>query len=177
MNLPNKITVVRIFLTAVFVVLALVPMEHGLLYSAGVFVIASVSDFLDGYLARSRNLVTNLGKFLDPLADKMLVMSALLVLVSYDMFPVWAAIVILCRDLAVDGLRFVAAQQGTVIAASKWGKRKTTVQMIMVVMLLVAEIIPFDWYGILCQVMIWLSVLLTVVSGADYLYKGKDLIK
>lgn len=177
MNLPNKITMLRILLTAVFALLALLPVPNGLLWAAAVFFVAAVSDFLDGYLARRRNLVTTFGKFLDPLADKMLVMTALLVLIGLGRFPVWAAIVIICRDLAVDGLRFVAAQAGEVIAASIWGKRKTTIQMIMVILLLVADLFPYQWYSILCLVMICLAVILTLVSGIDYFYKGRKYLR
>ena len=177
MNLPNKITIARIILTVVFAVLALVPMTNGLLYAAAVFAIAAVSDFVDGHLARRHNLISNFGKFMDPLADKILVISALLILVSLGRFPVWAAIIIVCRDFAVDGLRFVAAEKGVVIAASRWGKWKTMTQMITVVLLLVMDLFPFVWYTVLCQIAIVLAVVLTVVSGAIYLYNGREFFR
>ncbi|MDO4581262.1 MAG: CDP-diacylglycerol--glycerol-3-phosphate 3-phosphatidyltransferase [Bacillota bacterium] len=178
LNLPNRITVVRICLVPLFVVLALCPIRLGLLWAAIVFVVAAISDAADGHIARSRNLTTNTGKFLDPLADKILVDAALVCLIYHQLLPAWVLILILFRDLAVDGLRLLAAEQGVVIAASKWGKSKTTAQMVMVVALLILGMgVNWPLYQALCQVLIWLAVLLTVISGADYLRKGWQYVR
>lgn len=173
MNLPNKITVLRICMIPLFAVFALLRTPLCDVLAAAVFALASFSDFLDGMLARRNNLVTNFGKFLDPLADKMLVMTAMATLLAAGRLPAWVVIVILCREFAVDGLRLIAAEKGVVIAASPWGKRKTFSQMTMVILLLLQSVIPFVWYLWLCRVAIAAAVLLTVYSGYDYLRKGK----
>ncbi len=176
MNLPNKLTVARIAMIPIFAVLALVPTVPGF-WAALVFAIASFTDVLDGHIARSRGLITNFGKFADPLADKMLVASALVVLLALGRLPAWALIIILCRDFAVDGLRFIAADKGVVIAASVWGKRKTASQMVMVIALLLQGQFNAVAYDVFCAVMIGLAVVLTVYSGVDYLWKGRQYLK
>lgn len=177
MNLPNKITAVRIALIPVFAVLALLPSAACHIWAAAVFALASFSDAVDGRIARSRNLVTNLGKFIDPLADKMLVMTALVILTGNGSLPAWVTVLVLCRDFAVDGLRFVAAEKGVVIAASKWGKRKTAVQMMMVILLLLLELFPYDWYLFTAYFVTGLALVLTLYSGFDYLRRGREFWK
>lgn len=178
MNLPNKITLTRIALVPVFAILVLAPIPHGDIWGAIVFFIAAITDALDGNIARGRNMVTNFGKFADPLADKMLVCVAMICLVAMGRLQAWVLIVILCRDFIVDGLRMIAVEKGTVIAASRWGKLKTLTQMTMVIMLLINSL-PFwpqPFYNILCWIVIIAAVLLTLWSGFDYLRKGRDYI-
>lgn len=177
MNLPNKITVFRAGLIPAFTILALIPSLLCQTLAAILFGVASFSDFVDGHLARRRNLVTNFGKFMDPLADKMLVMAAMLCLVSLGRLPAWAVIIILCREFMVDGLRLLAAERGVVIAASPWGKRKTACQMVMVIVLLLAGWFSSQWYLWLCRGLIALALVLTVYSGWDYLYKGRSYVR
>jgi len=179
MNLPNKLTMIRICLIPVFIFLLLGPVPFGDIWSALVFVLASVTDALDGRIARKRGLITNFGKFADPLADKMLVCSALVCLVGMGRLPAWALVIILCRDFAVDGMRMMAVEKGEVIAASIWGKLKTVSQMIMVTVLLISSLSfwPQPLYGIFCWVLIVLAVCLTIGSGIDYIVKGWKYIK
>jgi len=177
MNVPNKLTVARIAVIPVFAVLALLHMPATDIWAAAVFALASATDILDGHIARSRGLVTNFGKFADPLADKMLVATALVVLLALGRLPVWAAIIILCRDFAVDGLRFIAADKGVVIAASVWGKRKTACQMAMVLVLLLQSQFSGNWYDFLSGFAVGLAVALTVYSGVDYLWKGRQYLR
>ena len=179
MNLPNKITLLRIALIPIFVILTLCPIPHGDIWGAAVFIIAAISDAVDGNIARSRGLVTNFGKFADPLADKMLVCVSMICLVSMERLPAWVFIIIICRDFAVDGLRLLAAEKGVVIAASRWGKLKTLSQMIMVSLLLLNSLSfwPQPFYNTLCWIVIIIAVLLTIWSGFDYLLKGKGYIK
>ena len=137
MNLANKLTLIRIILVPIFLVfIAYQDLPYGSVIATLIFIIASVTDHLDGYIARSRNQVTNFGKFMDPLADKLLVTAALISLVELQLVPAWAAIVIIAREFAVSGLRTIAASEGLVIAASWWGKIKTVIQIIAIVLLL-----------------------------------------
>ena len=130
MNLANKLTMIRIFLVPVFLVFITVKdIPYGSIIATVIFIIASLTDQLDGYIARSRNQITNFGKFMDPLADKLLVTAALVSLVELKLVPGWAVVVILAREFAVSGLRTLAASDGIVIAASWWGKNKTVTQM------------------------------------------------
>ena len=174
MNLPNKLTLLRIAMIPLFVLIALLPIPHGDVIAAVIFVLASITDALDGNIARSRNLITNFGKFADPLADKMLVGAALICLVSMGRLPAWAFAIILCRDFAVDGLRLMAVEKGEVIAASKWGKLKTTMQMVMVTFLLLGslEFWPHPLFEIIGWIFIVIALVLTVGSGYDYIRKG-----
>lgn len=177
MNLPNKITILRVILIPFFVVTILldtIPFNN---YIAGaIFCIACITDTLDGYIARKYNLVTNFGKFMDPLADKLLVCSALICFVSMPElhFPAWVAIVIISREFAISGFRLVASDNGVVIAASSWGKLKTISQMIMSILL----IFHFDGkvFFYLEQTFIYISVVLTVVSLVDYIYKNRAVL-
>ncbi|HHV13894.1 MAG TPA: CDP-diacylglycerol--glycerol-3-phosphate 3-phosphatidyltransferase [Clostridiales bacterium] len=176
MNLPNKITIFRVIMIPVFLVFMLVPdIPGGKYIAAAVFIIAALSDLLDGYLARRYHLITNFGKFMDPLADKLLVSSALICFVQLGLMPAWIVVVIIAREFIISGFRLIASDNGVVIAASWWGKIKTNVQMIMSVLL----IFDLDFYAInvLEQIFIYLSLILTVVSLIDYMVKNKTILK
>lgn len=178
MNLPNKITLARICMIPLFALVALIHFPGSDLLATILFLVAAFSDFLDGYLARSRHLVTNFGKFLDPLADKMLVCTAMAALVAMGRLPAVVMIVIICRDLLVDGLRSIAAEKGVVIAASYWGKAKTLSQIIMVTLLLMSSYFPeSSFYHGLCVVFMIIATALTIWSGANYLYKGREFLR
>lgn len=175
MNLPNKLTVLRIFMIPFFVLFTLVDLVPG--YSkyiaVAIFIVASLTDFLDGKIARKYNLVTNFGKFMDPLADKLLVCAALICLVSVDMLPAWMVIVIISREFIISGFRLVASDNGIVIAASYWGKFKTTFQMLMIIVLLLDLGGAFDLVG---EILTWIALILTIISLLDYLVKNKHVI-
>lgn len=174
MNLPNKLTVLRVILIPFFVVFMLVDVlgANDKWVALAIFIVASLTDLLDGKIARKYNLVTNFGKFMDPLADKMLVCSALICLTALDRLPAWITIVIICRDFVISGFRLVAADNGVVIAASYWGKYKTTFQMIMVC-LLIAELAPLS---LVTTIVTWIAVILTIVSLVDYLVKNRSVL-
>ncbi|MDF2609321.1 MAG: CDP-diacylglycerol--glycerol-3-phosphate 3-phosphatidyltransferase [Lachnospiraceae bacterium] len=178
MNLPNKITIIRICMIPLFLILYL-ELIPGIPYSnyiAGiVFILASLTDALDGHIARKHNLITNFGKFMDPLADKLLVSAALICFVEYKLIPAWIIIIIISREFIISGFRLVASDNGVVIAASYWGKFKTTAQMIMSILLIFN--IQNDVFNIFEQIFIYLSLILTVISLGDYLYKNKNVLK
>ncbi|MCM1569424.1 MAG: CDP-diacylglycerol--glycerol-3-phosphate 3-phosphatidyltransferase [Roseburia sp.] len=198
MNLPNKLTIFRVILIFPFVLILLGSYESWGWFQAvfggmseavpefmalGIFIIASLTDFLDGKIARKHNLVTNFGKFMDPLADKLLVCAALIVLVEMGRIPSWIVVVIISREFIISGFRLIASDNGVVIAASYWGKFKTTFQMIMICMMIVADA-PFlktagsrNIYGILTNIMMWIALALTILSLLDYLVKNKDVMK
>lgn len=178
MNLPNKLTIIRIIMVPFFY-LFLVNIEGT--WAAAIalvlFVVASLTDALDGHIARSQNLITTFGKFMDPIADKILVTSALIGFTAMGVLDPWATLIILSREFIVTAFRIVAMGEGVVIAASKWGKLKTITQMVALIMLLVGNCgIENAVYGTLCQVAIWISVVITIISGWDYIYKNKELI-
>lgn len=170
MNLPNKLTIVRMVLIVPFVVLLLGGWDY---IALALFIIASLTDMLDGKIARKYNLVTNFGKFMDPLADKLLVCSALIVLVEMGRIPSWIVLIIISREFIIQGFRLVASDNGVVIAASYWGKIKTAFQMIMICMM----IANIGVLSIVTDVVMWIALILTVVSLGDYLYKNKDVMK
>ena len=174
MNLPNKLTILRMIMIVPFVVFMLVPIggAAGKWIALALFVIASLTDLLDGKIARKYNLVTTFGKFMDPLADKLLVCSALICLVELGRIPAWIVIIIISREFIISGFRLVASDKGVVIAASWWGKFKTTFQMVMIV-LMIADIAALS---IVTQIVMWIALILTVVSLVDYLVKNKDEI-
>ncbi len=175
MNLPNKITIFRVFMIPIFVFFMLISGIPGGRYIAAViFIIAALSDLLDGYIARKYNLVTNFGKFMDPLADKLLVSSALICLVDLKLLPAWIVIIIIAREFIISGFRLIASDNGVVIAAGWWGKIKTTVQMIMSVMLIIN--LDFALINVLEQVAIYLAAALTVISLIDYMIKNKNVL-
>ncbi|NLJ73984.1 MAG: CDP-diacylglycerol--glycerol-3-phosphate 3-phosphatidyltransferase [Firmicutes bacterium] len=169
MNLPNFLTLLRIFLVPVFTFLLLQELPHGNYLAAIVFIVASITDGLDGYLARSRKEVTRFGKLIDPIADKLLISAALLSLVQLGAISAWIALIIIGREFAVSGLRLLAASEGVVISASKWGKLKTVTQIIAVVALLI------EAPG--ANILIWAAVLITIFSGVDYFLKAQDILK
>lgn len=176
MNLPNKLTILRMIMIVPFVVFMLVPIggAAGKWIALALFVIASLTDLLDGKIARKYNLVTTFGKFMDPLADKLLVCSALICLVELGRIPAWIVIIIISREFIISGFRLVAAEQGVVIAASYWGKFKTVAQMVMVILLV------FDFGGAFDaaeQIFIWLATILTVISLVDYMYKNRGVLR
>lgn len=174
MNLPNKLTMFRVILIPFFVVFLLVEITAVDKWIAlAIFIIASLTDFLDGQIARKYNLVTNFGKFMDPLADKLLVCSALICLVALGRIPAWMVIVIIAREFIISGFRLVASDNGVVIAASYWGKFKTTFQIIMIC-LMIADL---EALQIPTMIVTWVAVILTVVSLVDYLVKNKDVMK
>ena len=175
MNLPNKLTILRMIMIVPFVVFMLVPIggAAGRWIALALFVIASLTDLLDGKIARKYNLVTTFGKFMDPLADKLLVCSALICLVELGRIPAWIVIIIISREFIISGFRLVASDKGVVIAASWWGKFKTTFQMVMIV-LMIADIAALS---IVTQIVMWIALILTVVSLIDYLVKNKDVMK
>ena len=175
MNLPNKLTVLRMIMIPFFVVFMLTDLggTYGKYIALAIFVIASLTDLLDGKIARKRNLVTNFGKFMDPLADKLLVCSALICLVEMDRLAAWMVIVIISREFIISGFRLVASDSGIVIAASYWGKFKTVSQMFMIIVLIADLGGVFDVIG---TVLIWLSLVLTVVSLVDYVAKNVQVL-
>ena len=174
MNLPNKLTLFRVVLIPFFVVFMLVNVTGNAdkWIALIIFIIASLTDLLDGKIARKYNLITDFGKFMDPLADKLLVCSALICLVSLNKIPAWIVIIIIAREFIISGFRLIAADNGRVIAASYWGKFKTTFQMIMVI-LMIADI---SQLFILTQIIMYVALILTVVSLVDYLVKNKDVM-
>lgn len=188
MNLPNKLTIFRVILIIPFVVL-LLGGEAGWFGSnvlipnviaLAVFIIASLTDLADGKIARKYNMVTNFGKFMDPLADKLLVCSALIALIELKRIPAWIVIIIIAREFIISGFRLVASDNGVVIAASYWGKFKTTFQMVMVCLMLIN--VPgvetwWPWLNVLTQVIMWIALALTIISLIDYLVKNKGVLK
>lgn len=175
MNLPNKLTVLRVCMVPVFVFVMLWDGlgEAGKYAATLIFVLASITDWFDGYLARKNNLVTDFGKFMDPIADKLLVCSALICLVEKGALAAWIVIIIIGREFIISGFRLVASDKGTVIAASYWGKFKTVFQMIMVILLLLDLGGIFDT---LTQIVTWIALILTVVSLVDYLKKNWSVL-
>jgi len=172
MNVPNQLTMARMIAVPIFIVVYLMGYN---IPAAVIFIAASFTDFLDGYLARKHNLVTNFGKIMDPLADKLLVISALVCMVELGIVAGWMVIVILAREFTVTGLRTVAAAQGIVIAAGLTGKIKTVLQMIAVPLLLI-ENWPFNMIGLpVAQIFLWASVIMTIVSGAEYVYQNRKV--
>ena len=175
MNLPNKLTIMRVLLIPVFLlVLFLAPEPTNRYIATIIFIVASLTDFLDGHIARKYNLVTNFGKFMDPLADKLLVMSALVSLVAMENLPAWVVIVILAREFAITGFRTLAAEANIIMAASWWGKIKTTTQMIMTILLLLQ--LPFAAMDTIETIFVVLAVFFTIVSGVDYIVKNKQVL-
>ena len=175
MNLPNKLTVLRMLMVPFFVFFMLTDTGGAAnkWIALVLFCVASLTDMLDGKIARARNLVTNFGKFMDPLADKLLVCSAMICMIPSGKLSAWFVIVIIAREFIISGFRLVASDNGIVIAASYWGKFKTTFQMVMVI-LMIADIAAL---GLVTDIVMWISVLLTVVSLADYLIKNKEVMQ
>ncbi len=172
MNLPNKITMMRIILIPVFIVVLMLGYNY---WATGIFVFAALSDAVDGHLARKLNLVTNFGKLMDPLADKLLVFSALLCLIELGTVPAWMVIIILARELTITSLRSIAASEGIVIAAGMSGKIKTVLQMVAIPLLLLNNW-PFVYIGIpMDQIFLWAALAMTLYSGIEYLIKNRKV--
>lgn len=173
MNLPNKLTLFRVILIPFFVLFLLVEItDYDAWIALGIFIAASLTDFLDGHIARKYNLITNFGKFMDPLADKLLVCSALICLVELTRIPAWVVILIIAREFIISGFRLVASDNGVVIAASYWGKFKTVFQMLMIC-LMIADLASLS---LVTQIVMWVAVSLTVISLLDYLIKNKAVM-
>lgn len=197
MNLPNKLSILRIILVLILIIIPYIPQLEMFVYGiplsnlllALIFLIGAITDIIDGKIARKRKMITDLGKFLDPLADKILVLSALVILVDLGKVPAWIPIIVLTREFAVSGYRLIAStKDGQVIAASIWGKIKTITQMIAIIFLLIdiypffefinqeMEIFPAIFNGV-GSIMLLISVIATIFSGWDYLKNMKDFIK
>ena len=180
MNLPNKLTMFRVILIPFFVffmLFRLFPADfHAAKYIALIiFIVASLTDLLDGKIARKYNLVTNFGKFMDPLADKLLVCSAMICLVEKKQLAAWIMIIIIAREFIISGFRLIAADNNIVIAASMWGKFKTTFQMAMIILLILNW--QMMWFQVLTTIVVYVALVLTIVSLIDYLAKNKDVLK
>jgi CDP-diacylglycerol--glycerol-3-phosphate 3-phosphatidyltransferase len=177
MNLANKLTLVRIILVPVFMFALLTKIPYGEFIAAGVFILAAITDGLDGYIARKHNQVTKLGKFMDPLADKLLVTAALVSLVEMRLLAAWVAFIIIGREFLVTGIRAVAATEGIVISASKLGKYKTFTQIVAIVATIINNY-PFEMLNFPFQsIAMVVAVFFTIVSGVDYFMKASPLIK
>lgn len=178
MTISNKLTIFRIILVPLFVVFLLIDSVSLRLISCGIFIIASFTDMLDGYLARSRNEVTEFGKFADPIADKILVISAYLCLVELDAIGCWGPIVTLFREFIISGIRMTAATKNVVIAADKIGKIKTVLQMISIVMLIlnVCGFYEMIWWRYLAYLTFYAGIAVTIISGISYVIKNKNII-
>ncbi|GAA3010630.1 CDP-diacylglycerol--glycerol-3-phosphate 3-phosphatidyltransferase [Tetragenococcus solitarius] len=190
MNLPNKLTVVRMLMIPLFIVVVIAPIDWGVLsvgntqlsvtnlVGAVIFAVASFTDWLDGKIARNRGLVTNFGKFADPLADKMLVMTAFILLVELGKAPGWVVVIIVCRELAITGLRLLIVEQnGSVMAAAWPGKIKTATQMFAIIFLYINNI-PFNLVSLpLGQILLYICLFFTLYSGIDYFVKNADVFK
>lgn len=171
MNLPNKLTVLRILLIPVFMVVLYWGFPGAAYVALAIFIIASLTDLLDGKIARARNLVTDFGKFADPLADKMLTAAAMLWFVEIGQMPAWALLIVICREFSVSGLRMLAADSGRVIAAGWSGKVKTAATMVCLVLMFLP--IP----AVLNTVCVWVIVVTTLYSGVEYFMKNKDVFR
>ena len=173
MNLPNKLSLVRVFCIPIFVALLYGDAPWCRYAAAAVFILASLTDFLDGYLARKHHWITDFGKFIDPLADKLLVLSAFIMLTEMKQLPAWFTILILARELSVDGLRLIAMTKNQVIAAGKLGKIKTASQMILIVLMLLFHLSALDgWFPMICVA--WVGII-TVWSGIDYFIRNRSV--
>lgn len=175
MNLPNKLTTLRVLMIPFFVIFMLTNLggAYANYIAVAIFVVASLTDLLDGKIARKYHLVTNFGKFMDPLADKLLVCSALICLVEMERLAAWMVIVIISREFIISGFRLIASDNGVVIAASYWGKFKTTFQMVMIVLLILNL---GGVFSVITEVVTWVALILTVVSLVDYLVKNKGIL-
>ncbi len=185
MNLPNKLSLFRVVLVPVLVFVYYIgsrviytEINSELIdyFLLPIFVIASITDFLDGYIARKNSLVTVFGKFIDPLADKLIVMAALLILNDAGIVPIWITVLILSREFIVTGIRLIAVGEGKVIAASKLGKYKTASTMIAIVMLLALPYLPYPEFKLAGLIVLYIGTALTVISGLDYFFKNKETI-
>lgn len=174
MNLPNKLTMFRVVLIPVFIVVlmsGLIAEPASRYIAVVIFCVASFTDYLDGHIARKYNLVTNFGKFMDPLADKLLVSAAMICMIELGMLPAWVVIIIISREFIITGFRLIAAEGGLVIAASWWGKIKTVTQMAMIILMLLGV------NKVIGTILVVLATIFTVVSGVDYIVKNIAVLK
>lgn len=186
MNLPNKLTLLRILLVPFFVAFLLIEqIPFSCLWALVVFIIASITDFFDGYIARKHNMITDFGKFADPLADKILVISAFCCFIQMGLIGAVPVIIVLFREFAITSVRLIAATKGTVVAANMWGKAKTVSQMIAIILTIFLQAVLqlmgnndlSSTFGIITDVVVWVSVALTIISGVVYLKDNADLYK
>ncbi|MBR3307482.1 MAG: CDP-diacylglycerol--glycerol-3-phosphate 3-phosphatidyltransferase [Lachnospiraceae bacterium] len=175
MNLPNRLTTLRVILIPFFIVFLMTGLagEASRWIALGIFAAASFTDFLDGYIARKKGLITNFGKFMDPLADKLLVCSAMVCFVELGRMPAWIVVIIIAREFIISGFRLVAAEQGRVIAAGWWGKFKTAFTMIMEIFM----IMNIEKLQLVTDILMYISLALTLISLADYLVRNRDVLK
>lgn len=182
MNLPNKLTVLRIILTPFYLAAMLVEFKYHYLVAAVIFIVASITDFLDGKIARKNNLITTFGKLCDPVADKMLTTSALLAFMQLGLCNIWIVMIILTREFLVTSFRLVASAQGIVIAAGIWGKLKTAGQMVFSILIMISIYfveefnLDFDKFAYISNILLWITAVLTVISGVKYMVDGKKVI-
>ncbi len=179
MNTPNKLTIIRILLVPFFMAFALAGGTLWNIAALLIFAAASLTDYYDGKIARASGQITTFGKFMDPLADKMLTTAAFLVFMDIDLISPWVVIIILLREFAVSGIRLAAAGTGEIIAASMWGKAKTVSQMVAIILafvLMIFSFIPYNVTYILVNIAVWISTALTILSGADYIIKNRKLL-
>ncbi|MDS1029050.1 CDP-diacylglycerol--glycerol-3-phosphate 3-phosphatidyltransferase [Bacillota bacterium LX-D] len=176
MNLANQLTLLRIILAPLFMILLLIKIPYGQFFAAFIFILAASTDGIDGYIARSRKQITNLGKIMDPLADKLLISAALISLVELNLITAWVAFIIIAREFAVTGLRVVAAAEGFVIVASSLGKIKTVSQIVAISAILLRDL-PIPYFEIATLVVLYFAVFITIISGIDYFTKSKALLQ
>lgn len=177
MNLANRITIFRVILIPFFMLILYSNLEYAHYIAGAIFIFAALTDTLDGYIARSRNMVTNFGKFIDPLADKVLVSSALISLVDLGKIPAWIVVIIIAREFTITGFRIIAASEGVNIAASSLGKIKTITQLVAITALLINNF-PFNMINFPFDViMLYISLFFTILSGVDYIYKNRQALK
>jgi CDP-diacylglycerol--glycerol-3-phosphate 3-phosphatidyltransferase len=168
MNIPNLLTAARIFLIPVFILLFLAPGPQRSVWAAVIFIIASLTDLLDGYLARRWEQITRLGKFLDPIADKLLILSALILLVDFNRVSAWIAIVLIGREVAMTGLRAIASSEGVIISAEPMGKYKLAAQVFAVVLLILDYKAPYLDFRVWGTALLWISMVLAIISAVQY---------
>ena len=174
MNVPNRLTILRVAMIPLFVIAMLwQQLPYSDYIAGGLFIAACITDFFDGYLARKYNQVTTFGKFMDPLADKLLVCSAMICMIELNRLPAWFVIIIIAREFIISGFRLIAAENGVVIAANYWGKFKTASQMVMIILLILNFGGAFE---ILTQIFVWASLALTVISLITYIVQNKNVI-
>ena len=173
---PTYLTIIRMVLSVLFLVFVLLPDIWAKIVALVIFIIASITDSVDGKWARKKKIVTDLGAFLDPLADKMLVNLAFLALVYLQVVPIWIFAAILIRDFAVDGMRMMAAREGVTISASIYGKTKTVTQMTALIIVLLNLIVNFELFAVLGNIALYLALIMTIFSGMDYIIKGWKLV-
>lgn len=184
MNLPNKLTILRILLTFIFIAFLFVNLPFARTIALGIFILASLTDLFDGYIARRYGLITNLGKLLDPIADKILTLSAFLAFVQLGLIKAWMVIIIILREFIITGLRLLALSNGKVLEATLAGKHKTVSQMVAIVFILVylsllefIKNIPTANFKTVIDIIMYITIVLTIISGISYLIRNKDIIK